>query len=65
VQEIHQQVGDQGTILKLQIESNIDAAKEWDVTLLPTFIYFENGQEVRRANTITHPQNVAEWLMVR
>lgn len=44
---------------KVNVDENADLATKYNISTLPTLVFFENGQEIRRL-TGMHPQSVVE-----
>lgn len=48
LEEVESELGDRANFAKIDTDENIDAAKEYQVSGLPTLLVFKNGEVVER-----------------
>lgn len=59
LEQVKAAVGDQATVVKVDVDQNQDAAMRYRVQSVPTLIVFKNGEPVWRASGV-HPADVLE-----
>ena len=62
LEEVATEVGDSAKILKVDIDNNMDAAKQYGVRSVPTLILFKEGKEVWRQSGVTPKQTLVETI---
>jgi thioredoxin 1 len=56
LKQVKDKVGDEATIIKIDIDKNQPAAQQWQVTAVPTLLLFKNGKLLWRQSGVVPAQ---------
>lgn len=62
LEEVSSEVGDTTKVLKVDIEKNMDFARQYNVRSVPTLIIFKEGKEVWRKSGLTEKNVLVESI---
>jgi len=62
LEEVSIEVGDTAKVLKVDIEKNMDFARQYNVRSVPTLIIFKEGKEVWRKSGLTEKNVLVESI---
>ncbi len=62
LEEVSSEVGDTAKVLKVDIEENMDFARQYNVRSVPTLIIFKEGKEVWRKSGLTEKNVLVESI---
>ncbi len=62
LEEVSSEVGDTAKVLKVDIEKNMDFARQYNVRSVPTLIIFKEGKEVWRKTGLTDKNVLVESI---
>ena len=62
LEQVASAVGDDAKILKVDIDNNMDAARQYGVRSVPTLILFKEGKEVWRKSGLTEKNVLVESI---
>ncbi len=62
LEEVSSEVGDTAKVLKVDIEKNMDFARQYNVRSVPTLIIFKEGKEVWRKSGLTEKNVLVESI---
>lgn len=62
LEEVSSEVGDTAKVLKVDIEKNMDFARQYNVRSVPTLIIFKEGKEVWRKTGLTEKNVLVESI---
>ena len=62
LEEVSSEVGDTAKVLKVDIEKNMDFARQYNVRSVPTLILFKEGKEVWRQTGLTQKNVLVETI---
>jgi len=62
LEEVSSEVGDTAKVLKVDIEKNMDFARQYNVRSVPTLIIFKEGKEVWRSTGISEKNVLVESI---
>ena len=62
LESVSTEVGDSAKVLKVDIEKNMDFAREYGVRSVPTLILFKEGKEVWRQSGLTQKNVLVETI---
>ncbi|MDP9230040.1 MAG: thioredoxin [Bacteroidota bacterium] len=62
LKQVKQRVGDEATILKMDIDKHPSYAQLYDVRAVPTLIIFRNGKIIWRKSGVTPAHEIVEHL---
>ena len=62
LESVSTEVGDSAKVLKVDIEKNMDFARQYNVRSVPTLIIFKEGKEVWRKSGLTEKNVLVESI---
>jgi thioredoxin 1 len=62
LEEVSIEVGDTAKVLKVDVEENMDFARQYNVRSVPTLIIFKEGKEVWRKSGLTEKNVLVESI---
>jgi thioredoxin 1 len=62
LEQVASEVGDDAKILKVDIDNNMDAARQYGVRSVPTLILFKEGKEVWRKAGVSQKKVLVETI---
>jgi len=62
LEEVSTEVGDTAKVLKVDVEENMDFARQYNVRSVPTLIIFKEGKEVWRKSGLTEKNVLVESI---
>jgi thioredoxin 1 len=62
LEQVASEVGDGAKILKVDIDNNMDAARQYGVRSVPTLILFKEGKEVWRQAGVSQKKVLVETI---
>ncbi len=62
LESVSTEVGDTAKVLKVDIEKNMDFARQYNVRSVPTLIIFKEGKEVWRKSGLTEKNVLVESI---
>jgi len=62
LETVQDEIKDEATIMKLDIDENLEVAKKFGVMSVPTMIIFKNGEEVGRLIGLRQKNQIIEEL---
>ena len=60
IEQTKSDLGDEATVLKVNIDNNIDVAREYQIRSIPTLILFKEGEVVWRQSGVPQKQMIVE-----
>lgn len=63
LENVKKKVGENATILKIDVDKNLKLANEYRVTGVPTLIIFKNGKQVWRQSGVVDAMTLASKLV--
>lgn len=62
LEQVASEVGDNAKILKVDIDNNMDAARQYNVRSVPTLILFKEGKEIWRQSGVSQKGLLVETI---
>jgi len=60
IEQTKSDLGDEATVLKVNIDNNIDVAREYQIRSIPTLLIFKEGEVVWRQSGVPQKQMIVE-----
>lgn len=62
LKSVKARIGDKATIIKLDVDQNPSAARQFEIQGVPTLILFKNGKVLWRQSGVVPPQTLIDLL---